>query len=415
MLLFCVAAAIPARSQTFTTLASFDGTNGSLPYASLVQGLDGNLYGTTADNGSPNNHGTVFSITSVGTLTELYSFCALANCADGTTPTTGLVLGTDGNFYGTTQFGGANCESSTTFGCGTVYKISPEGTLTTIYSFCSIAKCKDGQQPSAALIQATDGSFYGTTYEGGVKCPLAGTAFKITPQGSLTTIFSFCRPSSSSSTGKNPVTPLVQGTDGNFYGTTSEGGLHNKGTIFQLTPDGHLTTLYSFCMVETHPPVCSDGQHPSGLIQGADGNFYGTTESGGPYISRKLGGRGTIFKITPSGTFATLYNFCSQTNCTDGATPVAPLVQASDGSFYGTTQNGGKTSCGGTGCGTIYKVTPEGSLTTLYTFCSVASCADGSLPQSGLMQAADGNLYGTTYGGGTSSQGTVFQLSIETP
>lgn len=404
--LFCVAAAISSPAQTFTTLFSFDGTDGSLPYASLVQGVDGNLYGTTA-----NNHGTVFSITTGGTLTQLYSFCVLANCADGTSPTTGLVLATDGNFYGTTQFGGANCESSTGFGCGTVYKISPEGALTTLYSFCAIAKCKDGQQPSAALIQATDGNFYGTTYEGGVKCPLGGTAFKITPEGKLTTIFSFCRPSSTSSIGTHPLTPLVQGTDGNLYGTTSGGGLHGEGTVFRLTLSGVLTTLYSFCTIKTtRPPNCTDGLRPSGLIQGTDGNFYGTTESGGPVFGRKLGGGGTIFRITPSGTFTTLYTFCSQPNCADGASPLAAPIQASDGNFYGTTPGGGKNACNAP-CGTIFKITPQGSLTTLYTFCSAAGCTNDGWPQSGLVQATDGNFYGTTYLA-TSGQGTVFQLSV---
>jgi uncharacterized repeat protein (TIGR03803 family) len=200
----------------------------------------------------------------------------------------------------------------------------------------------------------------------------------------------------------------VRGTDGNFYGTTAEGGAYicrtqgrNKigcGTVFKITAKGKLTTLYNFCS-ETN---CADGSDAlAGLVQAADGNFYGTTAEGGANTS------GTVFKITPKGKLATLYNFCSQTNCTDGATPYAGLVQATDGNFYGATRFGGANNSGA-----VFKITSEGKLTTLYSFCSQTSCTDGEFPQAGPVQATNGKFYGTTSGGGANASGTVFSLSV---
>jgi uncharacterized repeat protein (TIGR03803 family) len=202
---------------------------------------------------------------------------------------------------------------------------------------------------------------------------------------SLTTLYSFA----GSDDGGYPVAGLVQGSDGNFYGPTSAGGGHNLGTVFKITPSGTLTTLYSF--------AGSDGEFPfAGLVQGSDGNFYGTTEQGG------ANDQGTVFKITPSGTLTTLYSFAGS----DGAEPFAGLVQGSDGNFYGTTQLGGLGPCTG-GCGTVFKITPSGALTTLYSFAG----SDGANPDAGLVQGSDGNFYGTTHQGGANNVGTVFRLS----
>jgi uncharacterized repeat protein (TIGR03803 family) len=379
LVLFCAAAVIaaPAQSIFFTTLASFNGTDGSYP-ASLVQASDGNFYGTTV-NGGAYRYGTAFKITPGGVLTTLYSFCSQPNCADGSGPFAALVQATDGNFYGTTYGGG-------TYSSGTAFKITPGGTLTTQYSFCSQPNCADGAGPFAALVQATDGSFYGTTYQGGTND--GGTVFKITPSGTLTTLHSF-----DGSDGLYPDTPLTQGSDGTFYGTTQQGGAGSAGTVFKITPSGNLTTLHSF--------DGSDGLYPNTpLTQGSDGNFYGAAEQGGAYRS------GTVFKITPAGTLTVLHSF----DGSDGYIPLAVLVQASDGNFYGLTDLGGTYSSG-----TVFKITPGGTLTTLYSFCSQSGCIDGANPDGGLVLGRDSNFYGTTSEGGAFGDGTVFRLDVVPP
>ena len=203
--LLCLATLQVGRAQTLTTLANFVGPNGANPlFAPLAQGTDGNLYGTTQAGGA-HQQGTVFKVTPAGTLTTLHSFCG-QSCADGAAPFAGLVLGNDGNFYGTTEAGGTNNE-------GTVFKMTPQGTLTTLHSF----NIEDGSNPYAGLVQATDGNFYGTTQSGGAH--LLGTVFKMTPRGALTTLHSF-----NLTDGSSPEAPLIQGTDGNLYSTTYNGG-----------------------------------------------------------------------------------------------------------------------------------------------------------------------------------------------
>jgi len=402
--LLCAAVASALPAQTFTTLYSFDNADGAGAAAALVQGADGNLYGTTGGGGASDD-GTIFKITPSGTLTTLYSFCPqLVNgvCTDGEAPFrgAGLVQATDGNFYGTTPTAGANASG------GTVYKITPSGRLTTLYSFCSQSGCTDGAYPNGRLVQATDGNFYGITNGGGAVS--SGTVFKITPSGALTTLYSFCAQlvNGVCADGSAPEAGLVQASDGDFYGTTSEGGANFYGTAFKITPGGALTTLYSFCALSG----CTDGSGPdAGLVQATDGNFYGTTPGGG------ANNLGTVFKITPGGALTTLYSFCSHGGslCTDGETPPlgAALIQATDGNFYGTT-NGGGAYAGGGGGGTIFKITPSGTLTTLYSFCAQSDCNDGSGPQAGLVQAANGDFYGTTYNFGANGFGTVFSLSV---
>jgi uncharacterized repeat protein (TIGR03803 family) len=392
-------------AQTLTTLHSFDVTDGANPYAGLIQATDGNLYGTTWVGGAGANGGTVFKITPSGTLTVLYSFCSQTSCTDGMAPYAGLVQATDGNFYGTTTYGGAN-------GDGTVFRITPSGTLTTLYSFCSQSNCTDGRGPEASLIHADDGNLYGTTTGGGTNttdCGVlgCGTVFKITLGGTLTTLYSFCSKGACAD-GEFPQGGLVQATDGHLYGTTYNGGVNGmNGTVFEITTSGALTTLYSFCALSS----CTDGKLPeAALVQAADGNLYGTTYQGGTNTAGCGGsGCGTVFKITTSGTLTTLYNFCSQSNCTDGGEPAAGLVQAADGNLYGTTYQEG---LGYDTNGTIFKITTAGMLTTLYTFCSQSNCTDGEHSYAGLIQAIDGNLYGTTNGGGANGWGTAFSLSL---
>lgn len=359
--LFCVAMVIPSQAQ-FKTLVEFNKTTGYPPNAPLVQGSDGDLYGTAMRGGPYGGEyggGTVFKITTAGTLTTLYDFCAEANCADGRFPSAGMILGTDGNFYGVTSAGGNYSSVCQGYGCGTIFKITPQGALTTLHSFCSEANCADGQAPSALLVLGTDGNLYGTGGGGvpGADCPSAsgcGTVFKISSQGTLTTIYSFCSQTNCSD-GDFPG-QLILGADGNFYGITTGGGNNNAGTFFKITPQGTMTTVYSF----------AEGSGATGVIQAADGNFYGTTIT-------------YFFKITPQGTLTTI---------AQGGSPDGQLLQATDGNFYGTTGY------------SLFKLTPSGSLTTLRNFKT-------GFPSGGVFQATNGIIYGTTAQRG--KDGTIYE------
>ncbi|MGA2737908.1 MAG: choice-of-anchor tandem repeat GloVer-containing protein [Bryobacteraceae bacterium] len=399
------ASALPA--QVLTTLYSFcSASGGNCPdgqnaYAGLVEGLDGNLYGTTYQGGTYGG-GTVFKVTPGGSLTTLYNFCAVSGCADGQFPFAGLTLALTGNLYGTTQGGGAN-------GYGTVFSITSAGVLTTVYNFCSLSRCADGGYPYAGLFQALNGTFYGTTFIGGHangESP-EGTVFKLRSNGSLTTLYQFCHGFGTCTDGSAPMAGVIQGIDGNLYGTTFTGGtkggwpagLGDNGTVFKLTQSGALTTLYNFDNSSSY----AYGSWPrAGLVQGLDGNLYGTTNQRGAN-----GNYGAIFKITTGGSITTLYSFCAVSGCLDGANPEGPVIQATDGNFYGTTHFGGANNGG-----TVFRITPAGTLTTLYSFCAQAACADGQYPYAGLFEATDGILYGTTYQGGTAGMGTVFSLNV---
>jgi len=399
-------AAMPsAKAQTLTTLYNFcaqggsNCTDGARPYAGLVEGTGGDFFGTTDLGGASFTGGTAFKITPSGALTTLYNFCSQggSNCTDGEHPDGGLVRGPGGDFCGTTTLGGK-------YGGGTVFKITPSGARTTLYNFCSVGTCSDGADPSAPMLRASDGNLYGTTVGGGPNAN-AGTVFKITLTGALTTLHSFCSLSGCSD-GKYPFAGLAQGTDGDFYGTTELGGKYGGGTVFKITPSGTLTTLHSFCSLSG----CSDGSQPYGtLVQGSDGDFYGTTWMGGAISNACNGsGCGTVFKITPSGALTTLYSFCSAGSpCPGGANPYAALVQATDGDFYGTTYYGGANG----NYGTVFKIAPSGALTTLHSF----SRTDGSQPSAGLVEGTDRNFYGTTFYGGAYNWGTVFMLAVVGP
>jgi uncharacterized repeat protein (TIGR03803 family) len=291
--------------------------------------------------------------------------------------------------------------------CAATAIVSSAQTFKTLYTF---AGPPYGAYPDAVLAQGTDGNLYGTTAEGGTDNE--GTVFEITTAGKETVLYSFC-PNGNCATGETPWTDLVQTANGYFYGTTSGGGTGTNcvtlscGTIFRITPSGKLTTLHNFCS-QTN---CPDGADPrTGVVRATDGNLYGTTTAGGisTYCPKdEYGSCGTIYKITPGGILTTLHNFCSQANCTDGAFTLAGLVQATNGNFYGTTKKGGAHNWG-----TVFEITPAGKFTTLYSFCAQANCADGQSPQTALVQATNGNLYGTTEGGGANGNyGTVFEIT----
>jgi uncharacterized repeat protein (TIGR03803 family) len=380
--IFCVAATIAAPAQTFSTLVNFDWVNGADPGVKpLAQGPDGNFYGTTSTGGA-NGRGTAFRMTPAGELTTLYDFCGLTNCADGAGPAAGLVLGANGVLYGTTDGGGAkgggtffkitlsgllttlasfdfttgiapngaliqgpdrrfygttilggNLSACSGSGCGTIFSITPGGTLKVLYNFCSQPNCIDGAVAFDGLAFGEDGNLYGGTWRGGTSD--LGTIYRITPDGHFTTLYSFAP----GSDGYNPLW-LTLGSDGTFFGTTYSGGNYGAGTVFSVTDGGTETTLYSFCSLS---PGCIDGAGPrSGLERGTDGNFYGGTYFGG------ANNLGTVFSVTPQGVLTTLHSF----DGADGEYPITSILQATNGTFYGTTAYGG-----GNSDGTIFSLT----------------------------------------------------------
>jgi uncharacterized repeat protein (TIGR03803 family) len=360
----------------FTNLVSFNQTNGAYPQAGLIQGKDGNFYGTT-EFGGAGSSGTLFEMTPLGTLTNLVLF----NGTNGASPRAGLIQTLDGNLYGTTYNGGSN-------NAGTVFQATTNGALTTHVTFAFANT--NGAYPIAGLVQGPDGSFYGTTAIGGTNG--YGTIFKLATNDTFTLLVSFDR-----TNGASPYAGLVQSSDGSLCGTTYQGGTNGGfGTIFKLTTNGTFTSMYSFTGT-------NDGANPyAGLVQGSDGNFYGTTFFGG------TNGYGTVFRFATNGTFTTLVSFGN----TNGAYPQAGVIQASDGNFYGTTSAGGAyTNDAGLGYGTVFELATNGTLTTLVSF----NGTNGASPQAGLVQSTDGNFYGTTANGGTNGYGTVFRLSSIVP
>src|ERR1017187_7321448 len=361
-------------AATLTTLYSFlGGADGGQPQAALVQGTDSNFYGTTFAGGL-NELGAVFTINAEGSLTTLYSFNGnVFGGYDGAQPQAAPVQGVDGNLYGTTSAGGLLSSDA-----GTVFTITPQGTYTTLYRFSGGS---DGAQPRGALVQGTDTNFYGTTSAGGTNG--LGVVFKMTPAGMLTTLWQFS--GTNANDGSEPLAGLIQGTNGNFYGTTFGGGAFGAGTVFTINPSGALTTLYNFT-------GGLDGANPAGsLVLVGNNRFYGTTFGGGD-------GTGTVFRVGPGGGLVTLYVF---TGGGDGGFPDAGLILGSDGNLYGTTS-----ADGGGNAGTVFKMTPAGGRTVLHTF----SGADGAVPAAGLVQGNVSNFYGTTVFGGADNQGTVFTL-----
>ncbi len=382
-------------AQTFSVLDTFNGTNGSVSAAALVQATDGNFYGTTVYGGT-NGQGSVFQLTPSGTINVIYSFCSLASCADGSQPFSAIIQGTDGNLYGTTNHAGAS-------GYGNVFKLTLSGTLTTLHSFHDL----DGAYPQGGLVQGADGNLYGTTLNGG--SANWGTVYKLSTDGSH---FAVLHNFVDGTDGGEPYSPPVQASDGNFYGSTWVGGGNDRGTIYKITPSGTFTTLYSFCM---GGPPCPDGAFTlAPVTQGSDGNLYGVADRGGNADCDESG-CGTIFQLTLGGTFTTLYTICDPSlggGCVDGTNPISGLTQAINGTFYSNTSDGGAnySSCYD-GCGAIFSVTPAGVVNTLYAFCSLSGCDDGKQPgNQAIIQGTDGIFYGTTGQGGAASLGIVYTL-----
>jgi uncharacterized repeat protein (TIGR03803 family) len=274
---------------------------------------------------------------------------------------------------------------------GTIFKITPAGVRTTLHAFTRNGA--DGAEPCDGLVADSHSNFYGTTGYGGSSG--SGTVFKITPKGRFSALHSFTGIgfAGGSADGALPHAGLVRGRDGNFYGTTWSGGRSGDGTVFKITPAGALRTLHSFTGSN------AEGAFPyAGLTPGGDGNFYGTTTLGGR-MGGGVGG-GTVFRISQAGVLMTLHSF------KDGAYLYAGLVQGDDGNFYGETAFGGKMDGG-----TVFQITPAGVLTTLRSFSRYG--AGGSALIDDLAKGSDGSIYATTLSGGRHGKGTIFRIIIE--
>lgn len=367
-LVIALCTAMPASAQTFSVLHNFGSQNGDSvnPSANLAQGGDGALYGTS-NSGGANGMGTVFKITVEGKLHVIYSFCSTANCADGASPNGGLMLRPNGHFLGTAQAGGSH-------GFGTVFDITQTGIYTVLYNFTG---GKDGAYPAAPPIPGPDGNFYGTTWEGGAASN-CGTIYRMTISATAA-VFTLLHEFDNAH-GCQPAAALALGTDGYLYGPTIYGGNEGNGVIFKVATSGRIFVLHNFA-------GASDGYNPVGpLIEGSDGNFYGTTRG----IGAPTGG--SIFKITPNGKLTVLHSM----NGVDGAWLIGGLVQATDGNFYGAAEQGGDSTDCDNGCGSLFQITPQGAFTVLYNFDGTT----GYFAEATPFQHTNGLLYGDAYWGG---------------
>lgn len=360
-----------ANAATETVLHSFNCSDGRLPLAGLVS-FKGALIGTTQYGGTCGSqlpHGAVFSITPGGTEKVLYSF---TSNPDGAMPQSELKH-VQGVLYGTTRMGGF-------YGLGSVFAMTPNGRETVLHSF---GGGSDGSTPTSGLIDV-DGTLYGTTVVGGAHDQ--GVVFAITPAGTMTVLYTF----TGGSDGAHPLGKL-RNVKGVLYGTAVAGGAYGSGTVFSLTPGGTQKTIYSF-------KGGSDGTAPSAGLTNIKDTLYGTTTYGGD------SNFGTVFSIAPDGTKTTLHSFGGDQD--DGTYPYAALTH-SNGTLYGTTSGGGAYDCGSYGCGTVFSITPDGTYTVLHSF---SGGNDGANPYAPL-KAVDGTFYGTTEAGGTYDGGTVYSIA----
>jgi uncharacterized repeat protein (TIGR03803 family) len=439
-----------------TTLAEFpastSGTAGpGCQPSGLTQGLDGKLYGTTKYGGTK-GLGSVFRVTSGGFLTNLVEFTGEQPPVEGANPDAGLELGRDGNFYGTTLIGG-------TSGFGTVFRVSPEGTFTKLVDFTGNGTTNKGFYPSADLLLSRDGSFYGGT---------SNTLFRMTQDGLVTTltetiglssrrpgaygvgtsgsdcliqasngdfygaskvVFKMRTDGTPNNTAITVLTPessgwsgLLQGSDGSYYATLSRSTDFYYGGIFQMRTDGTPSGTTFINLIKFFPGSTDNGLWPGdSLVEGNDGNFYGTTFDGGPaFDTLGQSGYGTIFRMTPAGASSKLVDFTGAGSSDKGSNPIGSLTQGSDGNFYGTTYLGANDTLVAVhwlGNGTVYRMTPAGELSTLIQFRGDNTTNTGSLPNQSLLPGRDGKFYGTTSGsppfGGPKLPSTFFCITPE--
>ncbi|HLY05862.1 MAG TPA: choice-of-anchor tandem repeat GloVer-containing protein [Rhizomicrobium sp.] len=376
--IFGLALSVPATAHDrFHILHTFlDEGDGGTSNAPVIMDRKGNVYGTALQGGA-NNDGVIFKITPKGELSTLYSF---AGGNDGDKPEAGLVMDASGNFYGTTNLGGPSDQ-------GTAFKLAPDGTETVLHAFTGGS---DGGYPQASLILDKAGNLYGTTVSGGRGCSDGcGTIFRIAPDGSFTTLYAF--------TGGNDgwfiMSGLLADEKGNLYGTAQVGGAHGFGAVFRLSRTGALKVLYAF-------QGGYDGAYSqAGLIRDASGNLYGTTRGGGGGSACGDEGCGTIFKLAPDGTETVLYAFKGGS---DGGEPYGGVTADSVGNLYGTTITGGDV-----GFGVVFELRSGGTLKSLHIF---QGASDGAWPEAGVALDGSGNVYGTAYAEGPDGWGTVFKI-----
>lgn len=357
---------LPVMAKGYSVLHEFQGTDGAHPKGTLIRDADGNLYGTTL--GITNStFGNIFKLAPDGSMTVLYSFGG----ADGAEPWAGLLRDDKGNLYGTTNQGGDA-------GKGTAFKLSPQGTLKTLHSF---AGGRDGANPFGDLISDDARNLFGTASHGGKRD--LGTVFKINRKGRETALHKF-----NGADGAHPLAGLIRDDAANLYGTTNEGGDFGLGTVFRIAANGTFTVLHSF-------GGTGDGAYPEAkLTLDNSGNLYGTTYEGGS------SNEGTVFKVAPDGSELVLHAFGSPSG---GYNPSGgQLFLDPQGDIYGVAEAGGDDSYGA-----VFKLTPDGAETVLYSF---KGNGDGSCPYGGLITDGEGLLYGTTYTCSTSYYGTVFQI-----
>jgi uncharacterized repeat protein (TIGR03803 family) len=384
VILFAFFAVQSTAAQTFIELYPFNSTgnlsDGGWPEAGLVRDAAGNLYGTTFYGGG--GGGCDIYYLGCGTIFKVALngtesvLHAFSGLQDGWNPTANLILDSAGNLYGTTPLGGAH-------GLGVVFELDSDGNETVLHSFART----DGANPNAGLVQDASGNLYGTTQYGGRGCDFkgCGTVFELSPNGQITTLHSFI-----GFDGASPLGGVIVDTSGNVYGTTWLGGLYGYGTVFKIDPGGNGKILHNFSGGD-------DGANPlDSLILDQAGNLFGTTSAGGAYF-------GILFAIDPAGNEHVLHRF---TGGTDGAYPYANLILDSSGNLYGTASQGGST-----GAGSVFEFS-HGALTVLYDF---AGTTDGSNPMGGLVMDSAGNLYGTAVQAGTYGWGSVFEIQIAGP
>ena len=360
--------AVCAQAQTVTAIAAENSLG-------MVQATDGNFYGAGSAPG--NLDGGIFRMTPTGEISTVYRSCFQPNCTQPGPP----ILGGDGNLYGVSKFGG----NST--GSGTVYKLTLDGKLTILYTFCPNAGCADGQFP-LGLVLGSDGNFYGAAEEGGAGSGVSGTIFRISPTGEFKLLYTFCSLANCAD-GTGAASPPVQGSDGNFYGVAVFGGATGHGVAYRLTSAGAYTVLYNFCSATD----CLDGNQPQAVTWSPSGTLLGVTNLGGDRNG------GTIFEINlVKNHYRTLHSFDAWV---DGDNPFYPLTLANDRNFYGVVGDS-------FAAGYIFEVTPAGVYTSLYNF---ACCGLGTNPFGPLLQATSGKLYGEMeYSHHVTNSGSIFQL-----
>jgi len=368
-----------ASAQTYSRLHSFS-SDGQFPYSGVVLAPDGNFYIGLSAGGSSND-GTIVQLTPAGASTVLHNFSA----TDGANPGGNLAVGSSGLLFGGTGSGGSGSNAF-----GTFFSISTAGTFKSLATFNTPG---GDVGPHGRIIETTPGTFYGVTFSDGSDD--FGSVFSATSSGAVSTLYNFTNKTDE----RYPAGSVIQGSDGNFYGTTSDyngSAQGGYGVVYQLTPSGVVTILHAFDQ--------SDGEAPSGtLVEGADGDFYGTAAYGG------TSGYGVIYKISSTGAFLVLHNFTHSGS--DGAVPSDGIMLASDGNFYGGTTEGGDGG-DGKGGGTLFKMTPSGTVSTIYDFCSASSCTDGAAAYAPPTQFTDGNLFGTAAKGGASDEGVFYELTF---